>query len=308
MMLAHFYHLTTLEDTCATFLLDTVTVRTVCATFGTVHLLDNELTQKCLQLIQSHTYRLFDDQQHILDLNVQVLEKVFQLLLNIPNEVWLFAEMLKWARRSLAQEDQTAAGLRKSLRGRLNFVRFSQMTVDQFTKCVDMVEEPFFTMEEVCTTLMRIVKRAPVRELALTWHSERRTYWPVEWVPFSLYGDYHSASSSIVSLRSCNGLTHILNGFTLFDMDEENFEVWANSEYNKELLPVPFSICKERVIFKKTLEIGNLSLRIMFESDKQGRCLLRPKSFYDFAVQLECLSSLMHFASFLLAVKDIESD
>lgn len=288
-MLAHFYDLPALSHKCTTLLLQLLSLQNVCTTFGATYLLTNELTQKCLAIIQENTDQLFAVEQSIFDLDVAALALVLRLdWLCIDSEVQLFDELLKWARhRIIVSDDQqpsstgsrhwptppTAIMLRGTLQGRLDLIRFSNMTYDQFGECLQLVEPTFFTHEEIATTFMRILKNGRHHEISLPWYPVRRQC--IHYEDWTLdYGDSVDLSRIAVNhirFETPHYLKFSLKGLKMacFTGDQLLDVAARFTRYDRYTI-VPHTLDKltERVVFHKPLTIsaGTLSLKLSFKS------------------------------------------
>lgn len=180
MLLAHFYNLKSLEDICTTFMMRLLSLETACTMYCKVHLLTkNEFAISCRKFISAHiTQLLFGDEHNILDIDNEVLDDVFDVFSLDIDAVKLFEEVLMWAGRQCGKMDRkpTGAKLRKTIGGRLNIVRFSRMTSEEFTTCLRMVPASFFTMDEIDTTYSRIAEGLEIKQIALTWHQGEKVH------------------------------------------------------------------------------------------------------------------------------------
>lgn len=293
LMLAHYFDLSSLGHQCITFLLQQLSLQNVCTTFGATYLLTNELTQKCLSIIQENTDQLFAVEQSIFDLDVDALALVLRLdWLCIDSEVQLFDEMLKWARHRIisdvSDEQQPAASsgsrhcpavptvtmLRSELEGRLDLIRFSNMTYDQFGECLQLVEPTFFTNEEIATTFMRILKNARQHEISLPWYSVRRQC--IRYEDWSLdYGDIVGLNCIAVNhlkFETPHYLKFSLKGLKMACFTSDQLlDVAARFTRYDKYTAVPHTVDKltERVVFHKPLTTsaaGQLLLKLSFKS------------------------------------------
>lgn len=291
LLLAHYYDLGTLEDACAAHLLGILSPKNVCKIFGRLHLMDNALTKECLQVIQANTDQLFADGNNLFDLELAALGQIFKLdVLLLDSDVELFRVLLEWGRAQSsesAKHDLASMGnrLRETLNGRLQFIRFTAMTIEQFGQCIQMVDPSFFTNDEICTAYQHIVRGEGYAAAAdadgvktLTMYTKPREpyYGGEEWIlPL---GDKSSAISRLsIRIESDYAGMVYLHGFNIFANDTRFTVVQCETgdDDHDEVLNtlIDFKIYGNRVLFKEALAISNCVLIITYDNFVQAKCI-----------------------------------
>lgn len=163
LMVAHYYALQKLENVCSEWLIQRVSEHNVCTIYDRTHLVDNELTKQCLFYIQMNARNLLNHESskkhmNLFNLGLDALGKIMALDLSIASEVVLFEKLLLWARTECEAQKLVPNGenLRRTTRGRLQLIRFSAMTSDDFGRCVRLAGPAFFTVEEIGTIFIHL--------------------------------------------------------------------------------------------------------------------------------------------------------
>lgn len=173
---AHYYDLKILEKKCSDFMLDkTLSVQNVCQTFNTLHLMDIPLSNECLIIIQKSADQLLTNPKNsIFDMDMTALDQVFKMdWLGIKSEVEVFKGLLLWARQTT--NNTTTAMIRQVVESRLDYVRFSAMTLAEFAQCLQLTTPPIFTTAEIGATVLRISTGSASDDICLTHHTRSRT-------------------------------------------------------------------------------------------------------------------------------------
>lgn len=120
----------------------------------------NESMQKmCLELVikQYFEYGTFE-LHNIIDLHPLALDELMEV-----NTSWryhwpmtLFNALLKWAEDKQPAVFKDLKAFRELVSGRLECIRFSLMSSEDFGQCMELVPSGFFTADEIAITMMRI--------------------------------------------------------------------------------------------------------------------------------------------------------
>lgn len=157
-LVAHFYHLSVLEKKCTDFILEITSFDTVFETFDSIYLIDNELSQHCLDVIQENTRIIFKRSQlNLFDMDLDAIRKVLELeSLDIDSEMELFQELMFWLdakRRTLVVGDRSYDATRKfigeGIQRRFPLIRMASITDDEFEKCIQYLLSDFISIDEL---------------------------------------------------------------------------------------------------------------------------------------------------------------
>lgn len=162
LMISHQYGLHKLEKLCSGRLAETLSLESVCTILDRTHTLNNALTDRCLCYIQMHTDKLVDnvngkEHMNIFNLGLEAFGKVMSMdLLSIDSEVVLFEKLMSWARAQCDARNIVPSSdqLRKMVKGRLEFIRFTAMSCDDFALSLRYVKPDFFLVEEAVSIFL----------------------------------------------------------------------------------------------------------------------------------------------------------
>lgn len=177
--MAHYFDLSHFEEICCKCIEKTLTPKNVCAIFDKMHLLENSLTTKCMEIMECHTLEILADGSLLKMQDLAVKMVLTKNNLCISSEINLLKPMLDWANAQcmISLWEITPANRRKVLKDRIYHIRFPTLSGDAFSQCLSMVEDGFFSQEEISDIMLSIAIGKKYTNTNLNQFScERRTY------------------------------------------------------------------------------------------------------------------------------------
>lgn len=159
--IAIFLDLRQLQIQCEQLIERELSVENVCSIFETIHLLDIEINEICLQFMQDNAQEILENGT-AMQMSDEPLRKLLsQDLLNIDKEIQLVAPMVTWADAECRSWliSSSGANRRLVLGSRLYLIRFAAMANDEFLESIQILGDKCLEDYEVSSTSLHITSQ-----------------------------------------------------------------------------------------------------------------------------------------------------
>lgn len=158
--LARRYALKTLRDKCENFQLDEITIYNACQILESN---SNELRQKSCETFISENYLSVLNAKQFLEIKSGTITKILKLDPALPGTAFrVFESFIKWSKYWCNQKRNAISGSvqRQLIGGRMELIRFHEMSVEDFAKC-QIIAPGFLKEEEITRIFLKIKYKNP---------------------------------------------------------------------------------------------------------------------------------------------------
>lgn len=161
LMMADFLDLRNLRNHCCDFIFNALSTENVCPIFNTIHLLQIDLNERCLEFMDKNANALMQNGSALKMSTAALKTFLSRDSAHIATEFDLVGPFIKWADAECASRGITVKGVsrRLVLGERANLIRFAAMQPDLFFECTRLFGEDFFNPGEAFSTYQNIYHR-----------------------------------------------------------------------------------------------------------------------------------------------------